>query len=163
MVHEIIRLEAELVSKIVEKEDVRDILVSLNEQNEVNYKLFERIMLFIDSMYKNTDIQYLDMVSRELEYGVNVLEGYNEIASADIDSENIVKYTIFKNTIGQNAEIPISERLEILNDINIKSSEDTKNIEIDYCNTKLMLLLSTPDINIADIVETNVRLKELLK
>lgn len=163
MVHEIIRLEAELVSKIVEKEDVRDILVSLNEQNEVNYKLFERIMLFIDSMYKNTDIQYLDMVSRELEYGVSVLEGYNEIASADIDSENIVKYTIFKNTIGQNTEIPISERLEILNDINIKSSEDTKNIEIDYCNTKLMLLLSTPDINIADIVETNARLKELLK
>lgn len=163
MVHEIIRLEAELVSKIVEKEDVRDILVSLNEQNEVNYKLFERIMLFIDSMYKNTDIQYLDMVSRELEYGVNVLEGYNEIASADIDSENIVKYTIFKNTIGKNTEIPISERLEILNDINIKSSEDTKNIEIDYCNTKLMLLLSTPDINIADIVETNARLKELLK
>ncbi|MGL5749473.1 MAG: hypothetical protein ACRCXT_03010 [Paraclostridium sp.] len=141
-------IEADLVSALMEKGNIKELIDSLYTATSSTRYTIDRLTGHLISIIDlGTDI--------DQEYILNTFTIYNEITNHNINIDAITKYI----NIMTKEYNTISEIDSVLFDDNIFTLQYKKNV----LNTKLNLILNTIPLDIDTMVKTNTELKAVCK
>ncbi|MGL5649245.1 MAG: hypothetical protein ACRDDY_15505 [Clostridium sp.] len=166
MVQNIILHEAELLVKICSMEDISYIQEILYEEenNEKDYNLLDRLFFYLSHFIRmNYQCKSMDTCKRDtLSYMNNIFFDYQILSGIEFDRDVTSMYLIYMYCGKFDNRKTKKELLDIV-DYLLNGSLLRNDWRIQLLQEKLDILLNSEHLDLGLIIETNKRLKELIK